>query len=188
MAVVLRTRRYYLDSMRASFLLDPRIPIFTDSPSTWIAPPMGDWVSRHLWSSSSKSGFPYTWDNRQHHSPVARIPIRKCCNGICCRSGTRVPMHHFYKGGVVAAMDGKGGIGSSITLNRSAPSMDCWVSKVKSSWGEPPYSSPKFNHAMSVPGFLARSYPSISIWKTWSLMGWNSHIIRDHCKRMLWPN
>ena len=107
-------------AMRASFLLDPllldpRIPIFTDSPSTWIAPPMGDWVSRHLWSSSSKSGFPYTWDNRQHHSPVARIPIRKCCNGICCRSGTRVPMHHFYKRGVVAAMDKKGGIGQSIT-------------------------------------------------------------------------
>ena len=45
--------------MRASFLLDPllldpRIPIFTDSPSTWIAPPMGDWVSRHL----TKSRFP----------------------------------------------------------------------------------------------------------------------------------
>ena len=78
-------------AMRASFLLDPWIPIFTDSLSTWIAPPMGDWFSRHL----TKSGFPYTWDSRQHHSPVTRIPIRNCCNGNCCRSGTRVPMHHF---------------------------------------------------------------------------------------------
>ena len=172
MAVVLRTRRYYLDSMRASFLLDPRIPIFTDSPSTWIAPPMGDWVLRHLWSLSSKSGFPYTWDDRQHHSPVARIPIQKCCNGICCRSGTRVPMHHFYKRGVVAVTDGKGGIGSSITWIGWYHLWVAWVSMVSLFGGEPPYLSPKCHHAFEqsrVPGSLI-SFFSKSM--TWSLMEW----------------
>ena len=150
--------------MRASFLLDPPFVRSLD-PNFYGFPIRLDCSTygRLVFASSYEERVPLYLRQQTDHSPVARIPIRKCCNGICCRSGTRVPMHHFYKRGVVAAMDGKGGIGSSITLNRSAPSMDCWVSKVKSSWGEPPYSSPKFNHAMSVPGFLARSYPSISI-------------------------
>ena len=46
---------------------------------------------------------------------------------------------------------------------------------VKSIWGEPPYSSPKFYHAnelTQVPDSLVSSF---SLWMTWSLMEWNSH-------------